>query len=171
MIHMSAIRGRSRVRLVMSDEHPNVLVQGDVDPRIRAKANLAADAAGISVGAYLEALVDRDTIDEQGRPVWLRRTHPTLFQAASAPSTTANHARRKGLTRKRLIPSPGAVTVGLQARVIPSVAAKARQVSSCAGIALADYIEAIIHHDLVDAHGCPVWLQSRAKTTEVLRSA
>ncbi|GGM16034.1 hypothetical protein GCM10011594_40050 [Nakamurella endophytica] len=35
------------------------------------KANDAADAAGVSLGLYLEELIRRDEVDAQGCPLWL----------------------------------------------------------------------------------------------------
>jgi hypothetical protein len=33
-----------------------------------------AELAGMSVSAYLNALIDRDQLDESGRPVWVEQT-------------------------------------------------------------------------------------------------
>lgn len=40
-------------------------------PDIKAKASRAADGAGISLARYLQLLIDHDTVDENGCPVWL----------------------------------------------------------------------------------------------------
>jgi hypothetical protein len=45
-------------------------MQGKVPPHTRERANAIADALGVSLGLYLEALIDRDQLDEHGRPVW-----------------------------------------------------------------------------------------------------
>jgi hypothetical protein len=42
-----------------------------VRPAIRQKAREAADAAGISIAVYLERLIERDKVDENGCPTWL----------------------------------------------------------------------------------------------------
>jgi hypothetical protein len=48
-----------------------VPLQGRVAPEIRDKARRAADAAGISMAAYLERLVAQDPVDDNGCPTWL----------------------------------------------------------------------------------------------------
>jgi len=48
-----------------------VPLQGRVAPEIRDKARRAADAAGISMAAYLEQLVAQDPVDDNGCPTWL----------------------------------------------------------------------------------------------------
>lgn len=68
---MSSVKGRPRGRIVKRESEPNALLQGRVQPDVRQKANRAADAAGVSLAAYLEALIDRDTVDENGCPLWL----------------------------------------------------------------------------------------------------
>ena len=66
---MSAIRGRRR-RSHAGKPEP-VIMQARVAPDRRAKANRAADAAGISLAEYLERLIERDEVDDDGCPVWL----------------------------------------------------------------------------------------------------
>lgn len=66
---MSAVKGRAKRRYDEGNEP--VLLQGRVDRSIRAKASRAADAAGITMAAYLEALIERDEVDAAGRPLWL----------------------------------------------------------------------------------------------------
>lgn len=68
---MSSVKGRPRGRILKRDTEPIALLQGRVQPDIRLKANRAADAAGVSLAAYLEALIDRDVVDENGCPSWL----------------------------------------------------------------------------------------------------
>lgn len=41
-----------------------------VRPVISAKANRIADAAGVSLSAYVDALLEREELDENGIPVW-----------------------------------------------------------------------------------------------------
>ncbi len=36
----------------------------------RARANVAADALGITLAHYIELLVQRDAFDDTGRPLW-----------------------------------------------------------------------------------------------------
>ncbi len=66
---MSAVKGRAK-RIHVQGSKP-VLLQGRVDEEIRAKANRAADAAGIALAAYMQALIDRDEVDANGCPLWL----------------------------------------------------------------------------------------------------
>ena len=54
------------------------LMQARVRPEIREKANIAAQAAGITLAGYLEQLVERDELDVSGCPLWL--TPPTEAQ-------------------------------------------------------------------------------------------
>lgn len=65
--NMSAVKGRAQ----RPPGKPTRLLQGRVDPGVHAKATIAAHAAGISVAAYLEALVERDEVDAFGLPRWL----------------------------------------------------------------------------------------------------
>ena len=48
-----------------------VILQARVAPEHREKANRAADAAGVSLGEYLERLIERDEVDADGCPTWL----------------------------------------------------------------------------------------------------
>lgn len=66
---MPAVAGRRRRRASLDAGY--VPLQGSVPPATRQKARAAADAAGISVGLYLEWLVDRDEVDGNGLPTWL----------------------------------------------------------------------------------------------------
>ena len=45
-------------------------MQGKVPPHTRERANAIADALGVSLGRYLEQLIERDQLDQHGRPVW-----------------------------------------------------------------------------------------------------
>ena len=65
-----AVAGRRHHRLGPDDPTP-VLMQGRVHPEIRAKANAAAQAAGITLASYLQRLVERDEVDRNGCPLWL----------------------------------------------------------------------------------------------------
>jgi hypothetical protein len=62
------------------------LLQGRVRPATRQKANAAADAAGITLAAYLEALVNRDEVDSNGCPLWLQ---PRVLEQEELPLKTA----------------------------------------------------------------------------------
>ncbi len=55
---MGAVRGRAQRQALPGA--PAVLLQGRVSERARDAARAAADAAGISMAAYLEALVLAD---------------------------------------------------------------------------------------------------------------
>ena len=72
---MSAVAGR-RHRSFGPDEPTPVLMQGRVRPEVRAKANAAAQAAGITLASYLERLVARDEVDLNGCPLWLTPANP-----------------------------------------------------------------------------------------------
>lgn len=65
---MSAVPGRRRTP---SSLDPKLLLSAWVLPDIKVKASRAADAAGISLVRYLQLLIDRDPVDENGCPVWL----------------------------------------------------------------------------------------------------
>lgn len=64
---MSAVKGRAKRPHV--DGLRRMLLQARVDERSWSKANKAADAAGISVSAYIQDLIDRDEMDANGCPV------------------------------------------------------------------------------------------------------
>ena len=42
----------------------------------RARASAAADALGITLGRYVELLVQRDKFDPAGRPLWANEVFP-----------------------------------------------------------------------------------------------
>lgn len=71
---MSAVRGRARRARVGGLERR--LLQARVDEPLWSKANKAADAAGISVSAYIQNLIDRDEMDSNGCPVWRTPCNP-----------------------------------------------------------------------------------------------
>lgn len=55
------------------DEDARVAVYAHVASRARARGRRAAAAAQMSFAAYVEALLLRDEVDEDGRPVWAAR--------------------------------------------------------------------------------------------------
>ena len=63
---MTAVKGRRHRTGVAS--HADLRVR--VHPDQRAKAERAAFALGVSLAAYLDALLAREVVDESGRPVW-----------------------------------------------------------------------------------------------------
>lgn len=65
MHFMSAVRGRTTRRTRGSATR---LLQGRVDPQTHAAASAAADELGISLAAYLEALVLADQAENFVRP-------------------------------------------------------------------------------------------------------
>ena len=80
---MSSVRGRSH--RTFPDGEPMALLQGRVRIATRRKAN-AADAAGITLAAYIEALVNRDEVDANGCPLWLE---PRIADQEELPLKTA----------------------------------------------------------------------------------
>lgn len=72
---MSAVKGR--VRRPHVGGLKRMLLQARVDEQSWSKANKAADAAGISMSAYIQSLIDRDETDAEGCPVWRRAPDPT----------------------------------------------------------------------------------------------
>ncbi len=67
---MPAIRGRAGRAYAGTDKPTPVLLQARVAPKVRAKANAAADLAGMSMAAFVEALIDH-VVDDSGRPSWM----------------------------------------------------------------------------------------------------
>lgn len=63
---MPAVKGRRH----FGEARRTAQIKGTIRPSSRAKANAAADALGISVSAYLDALIAQDAVDAQGRPLW-----------------------------------------------------------------------------------------------------
>lgn len=58
------------------------------------RANAVADALGITRAAYVALLIERDQLDERGRPVWARdidgqRSSERCAQSAEAPTNAA----------------------------------------------------------------------------------
>jgi len=49
---------------------PFVEMKSRVPETVKARVNVAADALGITLGQYIEVLVQRDTLDAAGRPLW-----------------------------------------------------------------------------------------------------
>jgi hypothetical protein len=62
--------GPGRARRPRGYSEPTVPMQAQVPPHTRQRANAVADALGVSLGRYLEQLIERDPLDEHGRPVW-----------------------------------------------------------------------------------------------------
>ena len=70
---MAAVKGRKQRRGVSHAVQLNARVL----PDRREKALRAAEALGISVNAYIDALLDREQLDERGRPLWWDSPVPT----------------------------------------------------------------------------------------------
>jgi hypothetical protein len=69
---MAAVKGRTH-RTGVADA---VQLNTRVHAARRAKAQQVADALGISLGTYIDTLLDREQLDERGRPVWWRDAVP-----------------------------------------------------------------------------------------------
>jgi len=63
---VAAVKGRAH-RTGVPDA---VKLQARVAPSRYAKAQAAADALGVSLGTYLDELLEREQVDELGRPLW-----------------------------------------------------------------------------------------------------
>ena len=63
---MAAIQGRRQRRKVAD----TVELRARVKPDNFVKAHEAAAALGISMAAYVDALLSREELDERGRPSW-----------------------------------------------------------------------------------------------------
>lgn len=73
---MTAGRRHSVVRLTAP-------TNARVQETTKAKASAIADTLGISLSAYLDALIARDQLDDDGRPIWWDEAtvqHPELFR-------------------------------------------------------------------------------------------
>jgi hypothetical protein len=66
MTAMAAVKGRTH-RTGVADA---VQFKTRIHAARRAKASQVADALGISLGTYIDALLEREQLDERGRPVW-----------------------------------------------------------------------------------------------------
>lgn len=66
-----AVKGRAHRAPSISSK--KIMLQGRVEEPLWAKANRAADAAGIALAAYLQLLVDRDEVNADGYPLWLEQ--------------------------------------------------------------------------------------------------
>lgn len=77
-----AIAGRKRRKNVGT----NVAVQARVPPHLREKAQRAAAALGVAMGAYLEQLMLRDQLDDSDKPAWAED-----FYAEHPEFTDSNH--------------------------------------------------------------------------------
>ena len=53
-----------------------------VDRPVHEKAERARLSLGISMAAYLEMVLEREQVDEQGRPVWAVRSHTDTQEQA-----------------------------------------------------------------------------------------
>lgn len=63
---MPALPGR-RPRVITGGTS---ILQARVNPELRDKAHRAAEALGVSMAAYVEALIEHDELDHDGRPTW-----------------------------------------------------------------------------------------------------
>jgi hypothetical protein len=77
--------GPGRRRRYGEHAGPTVPMQARVREGTRTRANAAADALGITLSEYLERLVNREELDEQGRPTWAT----DLAAAGSNPAQPA----------------------------------------------------------------------------------
>ena len=77
IVRMTALRGRrqrgnSAPRTNLAQVDPDALIQTGF--RLRGseyiRAHQAAEAAGLSLSGYIGALINRDQVDENGRPLW-----------------------------------------------------------------------------------------------------
>lgn len=76
---MGRARGRRHNPPGFTDE-----IRASVRPVNSEKLNAIADRLGVSLGAYIDSLIERDQVDETGRPVWWPEDrlsdHPELFR-------------------------------------------------------------------------------------------
>lgn len=63
---MAGVKGRSHRRGVKDAKEVRVRFR----PPVREKAERAASALGVSLTTYVDELVARDQLDENGRPLW-----------------------------------------------------------------------------------------------------
>jgi hypothetical protein len=68
---MSATKGRTHRTGVSSAVELMVRVK----PSNRAKAGTAAAALGVSLAAYIDKLLEHETLAEDGRPLWWDEAH------------------------------------------------------------------------------------------------
>ena len=73
MICMAAVKGRTQRKGVGAS---TVQMNLRVSTHMRTKVQRAADALKISEAAYLDALLEREELDDQGRPLWWRDPVP-----------------------------------------------------------------------------------------------
>lgn len=71
-------------------EEERVPIYAHVASRARAKGRRAAAAAHLSFAAYMEALLLRDEVDNEGCPVWLRVSTPAEGNAARVAATNVS---------------------------------------------------------------------------------
>lgn len=57
---------------------PTVVVNCRMQAEVRDLANANADALGISMGRYVQMLIERDQLDSDGRPLWAAEVFPDL---------------------------------------------------------------------------------------------
>jgi hypothetical protein len=79
-----AIAGRKRRKNVSK----NVAVQARVPLHLREKAQRAAAALGVAMGAYLEQLLLRDQLDDSDKPAWAEdfyAQHPEFVETQDRP--------------------------------------------------------------------------------------
>lgn len=69
---------------------PSVIMNSRVQQETKDKADATADALGITLGRYVQMLVDRDQLDEYGRPLWAAEVFPDL--ADPIPGLERRHA-------------------------------------------------------------------------------
>lgn len=75
---MAAVKGRRRRS---NDEILTVPMQGRVAIATREKARAVADTLGVSMSKYLDELIAKDELDEDGRPLWWRERELEQQQA------------------------------------------------------------------------------------------
>jgi hypothetical protein len=83
---VAAIAGRKRRRNVGT----NVAVQARVPLHLREKAQRAAAALGVAMGAYLEQLMLRDQLDDRDKPTWAEDFYAEYPEFADTHSQPLN---------------------------------------------------------------------------------
>lgn len=155
---MSRVSGR---RHRHTTSVPRVSLGVSISRVVRDQINHACSAAGVSQVLYVEQLIERDQVDQDGRPFWASDiSAPALIRVPS---------------RQALPPRRGPV-VQLTGLIAPELHAKASDaakllwpLSRSGRPQIGRYIEQLVARDHLDHRGVPTWLPMHLESQEALQ--
>lgn len=137
---------------------PQTVLSVRVASHSLARINDVAAAAGIAQIMYVEALLSRDVVDENGRPLWapeLGTDADALFSMDVAPVQAADRVKLTGLVSPDLYEKASAAALATW----PPHVGRPR---------IGAYLDELVVRDTLDHRGVPTWLSAHLTSQEEL---